>query len=549
MCAAVDVDPRQGRHAPETDVRGSGTEVGTVGVDENWDEWDQNDEVESNMIRETTIKIQNIPGSVTREAFFDVCSEFAPVKRFYLSSSRFPTADPSANDNSATSSASTANPPPTQHAYITYQSHELAEHAMKELKKLPFGETLRVSLTRTPEEYKQDRLNRIETKEMLRECGYENVFDDNPHHAQLRRCDFCGRDERRHTIRSCRGCDKVAYCSKACQRKRWDTHKKVCGSARDMKNTAIEASETQVAASLSEADEEVVPTESLPSRSINQPDSERNPSPTHASKSFEIRSPTFPLPCPLRKPIPCAIARVIDPSDISIVLRNDDADQENELVTRHFLLFRYIQSFVHNTQLREVMETVVVGAMVLAPMMEDDEDDINEDDDMLSSTSFHRAIVTKVADDKELGESVVDVWFCDDDSDATSVPLTQLIPYDAFADYSRAQGLPDAIVNLPPRLIRCRLCATAWESGLPAPISPFDGDNDCATSTWHPDSISFLQQLTGVSMTTPLEIEVLGLDTCEDGGIKWLAVLRGGDVNVGDALVDYEYAECVDDEG
>ena len=119
----------------------------------------------------------------------------------------------------------------------------------------------------------------------------------------------------------------------------------------------------------------------------------------------------------------------------------------------------------------------------------------------------------------------------------------------SFTFLSNGVKLSMEQLNLPLRLIRCRLCATAWESGLPAPISPFDGDNDCATSTWHPDSISFLQQLTGVSMTTPLKIEVLGLDTCEDAGIKWLAVLRGGDVNVGDALVDYEYAECVDDEG
>ena len=77
MCAAVDVDPRQGRHAPETDVRGSGTEVGAVGVDENWDEWDQNDEVESNMIRETTIKIQVIK---MKRAHSFASNNYSPVQ-------------------------------------------------------------------------------------------------------------------------------------------------------------------------------------------------------------------------------------------------------------------------------------------------------------------------------------------------------------------------------------------------------------------------------------------------------------------------------------
>ena len=43
------------------------------------------------------------------------------------------------------------------------------------------------------------------------------------------RCAVCHAEEpAMNTFKKCRGCKAVVYCGKACQKKDWKTHKKVC---------------------------------------------------------------------------------------------------------------------------------------------------------------------------------------------------------------------------------------------------------------------------------------------------------------------------------
>ena len=47
--------------------------------------------------------------------------------------------------------------------------------------------------------------------------------------VELQRCAVCQAEEpAMDTFKKCRGCKAVVYCGKACQKKDWKTHKKVC---------------------------------------------------------------------------------------------------------------------------------------------------------------------------------------------------------------------------------------------------------------------------------------------------------------------------------
>lgn len=158
------------------------------------------------------VKIQDIPKSCTREAVREACEEIAAVLDFRLLRDR---------DSESDSNAK-------QHAYVTFDSAASALEAIEQLRQLTFGErSLRVSLHKSKQQYEQERRERIEDNELLRQCGYANFMDD-PHLHHLIRCGNCGRDKRRQNVRFCTGCRNVAYCNKECQKAKWISHQWDC---------------------------------------------------------------------------------------------------------------------------------------------------------------------------------------------------------------------------------------------------------------------------------------------------------------------------------
>ena len=281
--------------------------------------------------------------------------------------------------------------------------------------------------------------------------------------------------------------------------------------------------------------------------------------------------------------------KVRDPSDLVIRIHDDDEGRESEFAAQYFLLSEYIADFFQETSLREVVASVSVGDMVLACMEGDQgkgegreskdgqeaQTEIQAAEERDEEPSYARAIVTKVDD-----QNLSDLWFCDEGEILSSIPASHLVPYSAFADAALRNGVPAAIVSLPPRFIRCRLCAIHFDAGRAdtVPIVPYDDsdgeeenedDNDVITASpaWNPEAISFLRRLIG--MRVQLVATVLGVDGSvgsvdpvaskgvegfESGGLepsggmmdvaKWCITLTKEDVNVGDALVDYELAQC-----
>lgn len=55
-------------------------------------------------------------------------------------------------------------------------------------------------------------------------CAHINMTDDDIQH-----CNSCGKAETaEQSLLQCQGCRIVRYCSKACQKDAWKTHKKFC---------------------------------------------------------------------------------------------------------------------------------------------------------------------------------------------------------------------------------------------------------------------------------------------------------------------------------
>lgn len=65
---------------------------------------------------------------------------------------------------------------------------------------------------------------------MKQEEWYMNGVAEAKDNLKLLSCDHCGKVEKSfHEFKTCQRCNKVEYCSKACQKQAWKLHKKTCG--------------------------------------------------------------------------------------------------------------------------------------------------------------------------------------------------------------------------------------------------------------------------------------------------------------------------------
>jgi hypothetical protein len=70
------------------------------------------------------------------------------------------------------------------------------------------------------------------------------VHSDNKHDRNRKACKTCGKlnaelSKEEKKLKTCSKCKRVAYCSKECQKKDWEDHKKDCRPADAFDNVTI----------------------------------------------------------------------------------------------------------------------------------------------------------------------------------------------------------------------------------------------------------------------------------------------------------------------
>ena len=302
---------------------------------------------------------------------------------------------------------------------------------------------------------------------MLRSCGYTNVRDHQNHDNDRLVCGFCGREEEQLSLRRCTGCKKSAYCSKDCQTKDWNNHKRRCKVVLDSKKKPRDDNSKKKTNKATFKRFGV--TETIPTSSSQDVASFKSPTP-------ETRG---------------AIWGVVHPGLFGVIPERYDDPLE------YHLLANFIHDFVDNKTVFTLLSNPEIGELVISKCEDQDvyaravvvavRDIVRGESvgggnipstDFLATSDDSDDSADKTTIDLESARDegpicVVDLWFVDLGCLQTETPSKDLIPIADFWDeLERMRTLPHNeslrvkhFVDLPARLVPCCLHTTDPETG------------------------------------------------------------------------------------
>ena len=352
--------------------------------------------------------------------------------------------------------------------FLRPQTSPSAAKALEHLNSLPFG--IRAKPTKTKEQKAKEEENRRQTCELMRSCGYKHVRD-NPSDMGILFCSHCGREEKNFEIRRCLGCEKAAYCSKACQSKDWPEHKLDCDEVLEKLRKKKEAEKAAAAKRFDAAVFKAFP----------------NAEEALTSGRNALVS--------LAPPPSGTIWGVVDPELFGVIPDAIDDPLDYQL------LHSYIKDFVESKSVFGMVENPRVGELVIAVCREEEahgravvteiqqvtqanvesaveatasvEEESPVSNEELQSVDPSGKDISSSADASSLQDSLVNLWFIDLGVFQAKTSVKALIPVRDFWDElkrlqkRRSNGFLNAthFVDLPARLIPCFLHATDPDTG------------------------------------------------------------------------------------
>jgi len=402
------------------------------------------------------IKICNIPFGCDARAVERECEECGPVECFKFI--------PGEDENE------------TAHAFVTFKSVIIAATALDHLNSVIFGSTkLHAKPARSKAFRKEEEAKSREENELLRSCGYSHVRD----FGATKYCNFCGRDDKVSKVgdiafglQNCSGCKgNVSYCSQACQSKDWQQHKHGCDyflKKRAAKVKAEKVSKT-IFKKLERNDSSglVWNVTHSSSRSINE-NADQN------SQSICL-------------PVDSEVS-----AELSGLLAVVPVEQDDPL--DYHLLNTYIDQFVDDKKLLNIIEHLTEGELVLAKSYMDE--------------AYRRAIVVKY--DNQIGHA--DLWFIDVPELQIGADFKNFIPIgDFWSSLHEIRKLPfneslkvKHFVDLPARLIPSYLHSFDDATGQSLQLRPYS-DNGL-TCHWSSEATYVLARIGA----QPLDVSVKG---------------------------------------
>lgn len=432
------------------------------------------------------IKIANIPVGMKKEALREECESCGEVAEFC-----FISAKEDSRDN-------------TSHAFVSFKHMKDASRAMRELSQLPVGsKRLFVVAAKTKEQKQVEDEQKREDNELLRECGYRSIIDNKyalVNNPGLKVCHLCGRDEKnlkKLTIKSCRGCDKIYYCSKECQASDWPMHQKVCKYRQD-KIKAVNVSKPRFNAAI--------------------------------FKTLYMEERT-----------PCTLWAISSPADFCLI-PPDDCPED------YFVLKHLIQDFVDSKNIKSLIESPQVGELIIAHTQAED----------AHERAVVTAVTTPETPSVDGLNPNVDLWFIDSGIRQENMALTEVFPIEEFWNWlkeiRRDGAYPNLndqhFVELPARLLPCFLHAVDPNGSKSRQILARPNHDDPFSDSahqWHPDAISFMKTLTSY------QFDAIPKETLNESYLVYGVQLERNQVNIGNELfhryhADFEEKEDVVDE-